>query len=255
MCFCFNIINAQQRNIKNIVLNSNGLNLNFIDRAAFVFYCKVNIVIRENKPKCFIDIDKIVDQTIKSTPTQNNDNYNMLLTMNTDIKNIKMDFDKLQQDIKKDKDTINNSGIKVSSNFAINQNLNTITASGYFTKNKTTRFEIYDKDIFSGNLVSLKKNDFPEIGQIVKMTQIEDFLGVSSKQNNNIFEVIMSGRAEIEVSAENGAVKVGDYITLSKSFAGVGMKLTGQGQSIGIALSDDLGSGRVLMLIRPQKVE
>jgi hypothetical protein len=71
-------------------------------------------------------------------------------------------------------------------------------------------------------------------------------LGVGTKG----VPVAFSGRIPVRVTAENGPVVKGDRITLSARELGVGAKLTSHGQSVGVALSNDTGSGMVLMLVR-----
>ncbi|MEI6810962.1 MAG: tail fiber domain-containing protein, partial [Candidatus Nomurabacteria bacterium] len=62
--------------------------------------------------------------------------------------------------------------------------------------------------------------------------------------------VAFSGRIPVKVTTENGEVKQGDYLTVSLTMPGYAMKLTGEGRSIGRALSDyEVGRDRVLMLV------
>jgi hypothetical protein len=62
--------------------------------------------------------------------------------------------------------------------------------------------------------------------------------------------VLSSGKVIIKVTNENGAIKVGDYLTVSKNIPGYAMKLTGEGKTIGRALSDYVdGKDKVLALI------
>ena len=62
--------------------------------------------------------------------------------------------------------------------------------------------------------------------------------------------VAFSGRVPVKVTSENGEVKQGDYLTVSTIMPGYAMKLTGEGKSIGRALSDYvLGKDKVLMLV------
>ena len=62
--------------------------------------------------------------------------------------------------------------------------------------------------------------------------------------------VAFSGRVPVKVTTENGEVKRGDYLTVSSTMPGYAMKLTGEGRSIGRALSDyEAGKDRVLMLV------
>lgn len=62
--------------------------------------------------------------------------------------------------------------------------------------------------------------------------------------------VTFSGRIPVKVTTENGIVKQGDYLTVSKTMPGYAMKLTEEGRAIGRALSDyEAGRDRVLMLV------
>jgi Domain of unknown function (DUF5011) len=62
--------------------------------------------------------------------------------------------------------------------------------------------------------------------------------------------VAFSGRVPVKVTTENGAVKQGDYLTVSATLPGYAMKLTGEGRAIGIALSSyEDGREKVLMLV------
>ena len=53
--------------------------------------------------------------------------------------------------------------------------------------------------------------------------------------------VALSGRVPVKVNLDGGDIKIGDYVTLS-SVAGIGMKATTSGQTVGIALEAFLGS-------------
>jgi|GEM_PF-5975783 len=60
--------------------------------------------------------------------------------------------------------------------------------------------------------------------------------------------VALTGRVPVKVSLENGAIKLGDYLTTS-SKPGVAMKSNGQGPSIGIALESYSGTGEAKILV------
>jgi hypothetical protein len=62
--------------------------------------------------------------------------------------------------------------------------------------------------------------------------------------------VAFTGRVPVKVTTENGEIKRGDYITVSTSTPGFAMKLTGEGRALGVAVSDDTGSGYVLVLLQ-----
>jgi collagen type VII alpha len=73
---------------------------------------------------------------------------------------------------------------------------------------------------------------------------------VLGKSVQNGVPVAFSGRIPVKVTSENGEVKQGDYLTVSKTMPGYAMKLTGEGRSIGRVLSDyTQGRDKVLMLV------
>jgi hypothetical protein len=66
----------------------------------------------------------------------------------------------------------------------------------------------------------------------------------------NSVPVAFSGRIPVKVTTEAGVVHQGDYLTVSATIPGYAMKLTGEGQAIGRALSDYVdGQDKVLMLV------
>jgi hypothetical protein len=72
---------------------------------------------------------------------------------------------------------------------------------------------------------------------------------LGSKIANGV-PVAFSGRVPVKVTTENGEIKAGDYLTVSKTIPGYAMKLTGEGRSIGRALSDYVqGHSKVLVLV------
>src|SRR3989344_6388392 len=54
----------------------------------------------------------------------------------------------------------------------------------------------------------------------------------------NTRPIALSGRVPVKISNENGEIKVGDRLTLSKTIPGYAMKQTDPGQSIGIAMEE-----------------
>jgi hypothetical protein len=66
--------------------------------------------------------------------------------------------------------------------------------------------------------------------------------------------VAFSGRVPVKVTSENGTIRKGDRVTLSNTEFGVGAKLNSAGISVGIALSDDIGKGTVLMLVKNETI-
>ncbi|OGE80898.1 MAG: hypothetical protein A2720_00335 [Candidatus Doudnabacteria bacterium RIFCSPHIGHO2_01_FULL_46_24] len=74
----------------------------------------------------------------------------------------------------------------------------------------------------------------------------------SNDQNSNIetVRVAFSGRTQIKVTEENGEIKAGDRLTVSKTLPGYAMKMTESGQSIGIALeSSAAGTDKILVFV------
>jgi len=65
-----------------------------------------------------------------------------------------------------------------------------------------------------------------------------EVLGGVPASSTNPQTVALAGRVAVNVSDENGAIKAGDYLTLS-SIPGVAMRATQAGESIGVALSDE----------------
>jgi hypothetical protein len=61
--------------------------------------------------------------------------------------------------------------------------------------------------------------------------------------------VALAGRVPVKFSAENGPVKIGDYLTLS-SRPGIAAKATESGDVIGIALEDVYSDGEVTVFVR-----
>ena len=62
--------------------------------------------------------------------------------------------------------------------------------------------------------------------------------------------VALSGRVPVKVTTENGEVKTGDYLTVSATRPGYAMKLTGEGRSIGRAISSYVtGNDKVMAYI------
>ena len=69
----------------------------------------------------------------------------------------------------------------------------------------------------------------------------------------NVKPVALSGRVPVKVTDENGAIKKGDHLTLSKTKPGFAMKQTEAGQSIGIALEQfsisNVQTGKVMTFV------
>ncbi|MBI4127654.1 MAG: hypothetical protein HY459_01140, partial [Parcubacteria group bacterium] len=95
-----------------------------------------------------------------------------------------------------------------------------------------------------GNLVSLYDADGSVKVRLTEKAADPNMVGIVVRDPgldiaNNTFDgvrVAIGGRALVRVSAENGAVAIGDYLT-SSSTPGVAIKATGKGMVIGKALS------------------
>ncbi len=66
--------------------------------------------------------------------------------------------------------------------------------------------------------------------------------------------IALAGRVPVKVSEENGPIKPGDRLTVSKTLPGCAMKMTESGQSIGIALepltkADKKAMGKILVFV------
>lgn len=248
--FNFLSISLAQAQADNLILFSHKKELNFIDGLSLALYCRVSAAMNVYKEKCFLDLSKIIDNSINNNLVIKDlqDNYNLLLATKADLDNLKIDVQK----IKNSNRIYSNNTYKNS--YIVNSDSTNISLSNIYSTNTSESFAFYDKDINDGHLLSLVKNISPDISKLIKYNNGQEFLGVANKIDNSEYKVILSGKAKIEVSAEYGAIKTGDYITVSPNFPGVGAKLAGSGYSLGIALNDDLGSGKVFMLIRPQYI-
>ena len=90
----------------------------------------------------------------------------------------------------------------------------------------------------------------------------EDVVGVVSSNPGLLLggrdgsAIAFSGRIPVLVTSENGLIKKDDYIVLSATESGRGAKLIEkEGKAVGRALSDDNGSGKVLMLVENKYVK
>ncbi|MFA5132027.1 MAG: hypothetical protein WC444_01720 [Candidatus Paceibacterota bacterium] len=106
--------------------------------------------------------------------------------------------------------------------------------------NTSTTTEMYD---ISGVRKAL--TDYEAIGVISTKAGIT--LGGDTRDG---VPVAFSGRIPVKVTTENGEVKRGDFLTVSKTMPGYAMKMTGEGRALGRAISDFVqGKDRVMMLI------
>ena len=106
---------------------------------------------------------------------------------------------------------------------------------------------VKDKNVQDGQIIistptgnSLSRTDYdPNILGVVSNSSAIVFSGGNDQGS---YPVVTTGKAAIEVTTENGNIKIGDYITTSK-IAGVGMKATKSGYVLGTALQDYNGKG------------
>jgi len=99
--------------------------------------------------------------------------------------------------------------------------------------------------------------DTYDILRVKKADTANDAVGVISTRpgillgGNTIdgVPVAFTGRVPVKVTTENGEVKRGDYLTVSKTIPGFAMKLTGEGHALGRAISDYDPRGKVVMVI------
>lgn len=115
--------------------------------------------------------------------------------------------------------------------------------------------EISDNDAKPGDLLSntdggitrtVKNYDPQMIGVVVEFPVIS----VGAKTDTSV-PIMSSGRAVVNVTAANGLIKAGDFIT-SSATAGVGQKATAAGYVIGKALDsyeDTSNNGRIAVLV------
>lgn len=108
-----------------------------------------------------------------------------------------------------------------------------------------------DESLQKGMIVRLKKGDGTKV-EAITQSEANDIFGIVVSRNDSPVSlsnpgsepevlVATSGSYEVLVSSQNGAVKVGDYITAS-SLRGVGMKASGaQKLVLGKALKDFAG--------------
>jgi hypothetical protein len=69
------------------------------------------------------------------------------------------------------------------------------------------------------------------------------------KYTTNNRPVALTGRIPVKISEENGAIKSGDRLTLSKTIPGTAMKQIEPGQSIGMALEASAGKDKVMTFL------
>ena len=131
-------------------------------------------------------------------------------------------------------------------------------------------YEVVGPVVDAGDIVSVASKGGPAVEKSIYggktilgivSTQPAIVLGEwdEGKEPSRSAPVALQGRVPVKVVSENGMIKVGDRITLSKTMPGYGMKMTEPGQSIGIALEtfnptiDDsqstIATGKILTFI------
>jgi hypothetical protein len=159
--------------------------------------------------------------------------------------------------------------------YIINGKFVTATTSGGF--DVAEQYETSDATIKPGEVVSINamgklvkaqnddndnNNDQAGSGQQSTVNSHSSVIGIISTNpgltlgNETIGEwrkVALTGRIPVKFSLENGPIKAGDRLTISKTLPGFSMKLIQSGQSIGTSLEGFDGSlgptGKVLMFV------
>jgi hypothetical protein len=117
---------------------------------------------------------------------------------------------------------------------------------------------LWSPNASSTETASSTENESYEVSKIRKARISTEAIGVISNKvalrlggnATSGVPVAFAGRVPVLVTDENGLVSRGDYITVSATRPGYGMKLTGSGKKIGVALSDDNGRGSVLVMLQ-----
>jgi hypothetical protein len=121
----------------------------------------------------------------------------------------------------------------------------TVVAFGTSTVSWQATVGTSTNDTFEMSTVRKARTGFEAVGVVSTNPGI-----VLGKSVRNGVPVAFSGRIPVKVTSENGEVKQGDYLTVSLTQPGFAMKLTGEGRSIGRALSDYvIGRDKVLMIV------
>lgn len=108
----------------------------------------------------------------------------------------------------------------------------------------------------NGSATTTSSGETYLINEVKTASGTDDVIGVVSTNPGFLLggtkgiPVAFSGRIPVQVTTESGVVKNGDKLTLSISVPGKAMKLDMEGNSIGVAMSDDTGNGKVLMLVQ-----
>jgi hypothetical protein len=121
--------------------------------------------------------------------------------------------------------------------------------------------EVYfakDSSVEEGDVVALDGGGVSQIAKSNKKYQ-KNVLGIISTKPGLVMGEVdgdgkavvvgLSGRVPVKVTDKNGKIKAGDFLTAS-DIPGVAMRATGAGQVIGQALTDDTGTGKVMVFIK-----
>ena len=111
---------------------------------------------------------------------------------------------------------------------------------------------------YGSDIALASSTDVYEIAGVRKAVSEHEAVGIVSTRpglhlGSNIANgvpVALAGRVPVKVTMENGEVKKGDYLTVSKTMPGYAMKLTGEGKAIARAISDYVpASGKVMAYV------
>jgi len=107
----------------------------------------------------------------------------------------------------------------------------------------------YDPTLKAGVMKSTKNYDQNVLGII--STQPGVLIGKTEKEGTGAYPVALSGRVPVKVTAKNGQIAVGDFLT-SSDIPGVAMKATSDGMIIGQAIStyNGEGVGQVMVFVK-----
>ncbi len=137
----------------------------------------------------------------------------------------------------------------------------TITARVFDTASAdlAERYKVQDLSIEAGDIVMLDPDNNLSVKKAVKnqgtilgiiSTQPGFLLGSTNLENATTRPVALAGRVPVKFSSENGAVKIGDSLTLSATKPGVAMKAKGGDPIIGSALENQSSNGAVNVFVR-----
>lgn len=111
---------------------------------------------------------------------------------------------------------------------------------------------VVDGEIISYDGDSMSKSKKPFDPNIHGVAVTNPALAVMDLNNETGMYVATSGKVKVKVSAKGGSIKVNDLITSSED-PGVGVKASGEGVVLGVALEsfDGSGTGYISVNVRP----